>query len=522
MLKKIIYPLLLTVLTVAVSSCLNNDIPYPRLQANFLTIVAEGESQPAVIDSINRTVVFTLPEEVNIAEVKIASYTLAAGCEAVGDTLDNPFDLSTPKTVTLHKYQDYQWTLSAKQTIERYFRVDGQIGASTIDIPGRRVIAYYPETSDISKVYVESCKLGPTGSTMTPTLEGKYVDFSLPVEVIVDAYGQAQKWTIYVEPTEVKVMTVSADAWTNVAWVYGQCEVGADCGVQYRIEGDTQWTDAPKDWLTVNGGEFHARLIHLSPSTTYEVRTVSGEYVGATLSITTGTVLQLPNSDFESWWLDGKVWCPWAQGGEQYWDTGNKGATTLGDSNVQPTDDTPTGSGRAAILKTEFKGVGLIGKIAAGSIFAGRYVKTDGTNGILSFGRQFTECPTGMRGYYKYTTAPINYAEPEFKSIIGQPDTCIVWVALLDAPQPFEIRTNPKNRQLFNPDAENVVAYGKMEMGQDVKNWIPFEIKLDYKYTNRKPRYILVTASSSKYGDYFTGGTGAVLWLDDYQLIYDY
>lgn len=506
------------------ASCLNNDIPYPRIQSNFTSISAEGESQPAIIDTINRTVVFTLPEEVDITSVNISEYTLSDGSSVVGDTLAKPLDLSNPVEVTLHKYQDYVWTLSANQNIERYFSVQGQIGTSTIDVPGRRVVAYVPDTYDLSHIYVESLKLGPSGyNKPNPSLAGDYADFTQPVKVVIDYYGRPQLWTIYVEPTEATVMTVSADGWTNVGWVYGQCESGADCGIEYRIEGDTDWTRAPKEWLTIDGGSFHARLIHLSPGTTYEARAYADEEYGATVSFTTGLAPQLPNSDFESWWLDGKVWNPWAEGGLQYWDTGNKGATTLGESNTTPTDDTPTGTGRAAMLKTEFKGVSsLLGKLAAGNIFVGRYVATDGTNGILSFGREFTDRPTGLRGYYKYTTAPINYTTNGFNDLKGRPDTCIVWVALIDAPEPFEIRTNPKNRHLFDPEAEDVIAYGKLEMGQNVPQYIPFEFKLNYKYTDRRPRYILLTASASKYGDYFTGGTGATLWLDDLQLVYDY
>jgi hypothetical protein len=104
----------------------------------------------------------------------------------------------------------------------------------------------------------------------------------------------------------------------------------------------------------------------------------------------------------------------------------------------------------------------------------------------------------------------------------GQPDTCIVWVALIDQADQFEIRTNPKNRQLFDPDGSYVVAYGKVEFGRDVPNYTKFEIELNYKSTQRVPKYILVTASASKYGDYFTGGAGAVLYLDDFELEYDY
>lgn len=507
---------------VCLASCLTNDIPYPHIQANFTSISAFGQTRPADIDTINRSVTFYLPEQVDISNVVIDSYTLAEGVTLVGDTLLEPLNLTNPVTVTLHKYQDYQWTLNAQQTITRYCALEGQIGVSTIDVPARRVVANIPDSYDLTNVLVDSIKLGPDGSTMSPDLNGKRVDFTNPVEVSVNSYGRVQTWTIYVEAIAAKVFTTEAIGWTNVGWVYGECQAGLEPGVEYRIVGDNMWSQVPKEWLTVEGGSFYARILHLSPATTYEARAFVDGEAGVTMTFTTGLAPQLPNGNFEYWWQDGKVWCPWAQDGEKFWDSGNIGATTLGSSNTMPTDDTPTGTGLAALLKSEYKGFRPLGKLAAGNIFIGSYVRTDGTNGILSFGRSWTDRPTKLRGYLKYTTAPITDTSTGFEDLKGRPDTCVVWIALIDSPEPFEIRTRPTNRQLFNPDAEDVVAYGIYQSGQTIENYIPFEIQLDYRYTNRIPRYILVTASASKYGDYFTGAVGATMWLDDLELVYDY
>lgn len=504
-------------------SCLKNDIPYARIQANILEIAAEGQSSSARIDSLTRTVNFYFPEEVDITKVRLESWKVADNVTVLGDSLNMVFNLATPATVTLRIYQDYQWTLIANQTIERSFVIADQIGTSTIDIPGRRVVAYINQYSDIKSVLVEKCKLGPEGWDENPELTGQRVDFTDPVEITVDYYGTPQTWLVYVEPTASAVTTVRADAWTNVAWVYGDGQAGTDVGVQYRLAGDTEWTTAPADWVTVNGGSFYACLRHLSPDTQYEARAYSGTDFGAMLSFTTGSVLQLPNSDFEQWWLDGKVWYPWAEGGTPYWGTGNKGATTLGPSNSGPTDDTPSGTGYAAKLETRFVGVSAsLGKLAAGNLFTGTYVKTDGTNGILSFGREFEQRPTAATGYFKYVTAPISSVTDGFEDYKGRPDTCIIWVALIDSPEPFEIRTNPKNRHLFDPNGSEVVAYGSFELGEDVTQYTPFRVELNYKSTQRKPKYIIWTCSASKYGDYFTGGDGAILWVDDFELIYDY
>ena len=47
-----------------------------------------------------------------------------------------------------------------------------------------------------------------------------------------------------------------------------------------------------------------------------------------------------------------------------------------------------------------------------------------------------------------------------------------------------------------------------------------FTIDIKYRDITRKPTYILIVCSSSKYGDYFTGSTSSVLLLDEFQLIY--
>lgn len=517
-----IWKVIVAAVAVTMTSCIKNDIPYPYIQANFLTINAETQDRGSVIDSVDRKVTLYFPETTDLYNVVISDYSLTPGAHIIDDPFKNSVDLSSPLAVTLRLYQNYTWLITANQTINRYFTLGGQIGTSVIDVPGRRVVAYVSDKIDIERVKVESIKLGAEGAVMFPNLNGETVDFSHDITVMVTNHGRTEEWHLFVSTTQSSVTTVRADAWTSVAWVYAEAEEGKDNGVEYRLAGDNQWTRVPKEWMTFDGGSYSARIIHLSPLTTYEVRAYSDTEYGETLEFTTGPVVQMPNTDLDEWWLNGKVWNPWPEGGEQYWDTGNKGATTLGTSNSVPTDDTSTGEGWAAKLETRFVGIGAIGKLAAGNLFVGYYVRTDGTNGVLSFGRPFEQRPTRVRGYLKYTDAPISHATEGYTSIIGQPDTCIVWCALIDSPEPFEIRTNPRNRQLFDPELDIVIAYGKVQYGESVPDYIPFEFELDYKSTERKPKYILMAASASKYGDFFTGGAGAVLYIDDIELIYDY
>jgi hypothetical protein len=86
---------------------------------------------------------------------------------------------------------------------------------------------------------------------------------------------------------------------------------------------------------------------------------------------------------------------------------------------------------------------------------------------------------------------------------------------------PVEIATRRIDETLFDPNSEAVVAYGEMPLPNSVSEWTEFKIDLEYRSTNRVPTHIIVVCSASRYGDYFTGSTSSVLWLDDFELMYD-
>lgn len=518
-------PVLLSVsLLFLLGACIKNDIPYPRIEQNITAIAAEGEAAPAVISDDDRTVLLTLGEETDMRAVKFSQFEYTEGASSSVNLLDGEYNLTDGLVVTLSLYQDYQWTITATQPIERYFTIAGQVGETAIDPVGRRVVVKVSDSADLKKLHITSIKLGPKNvSTMVPDLKPGPVDLSKPLEVRVSAFGQTEVWTIYVEVSKALVATTAVDAWSRVIWAYGEAVEGAEQGFQYRLASESEWTEVPKSKIVSNGGSFSACISGLLPLTDYVVRAVSGENTGQEINVTTQATEVLPDSSFDLWWLNGKVWCPWSQDGTQFWDTGNTGAATLGQSNVQPSDDVPPGlTGKSAMLATKFVGIGAIGKLAAGSIYSGKFVKVDGTNGILDFGRPWSVRPTALTGYYKYVTAPINYASDEFNALIGRPDTCHIYIALTDWTAPYQIRTNPRNRQLFDKNSPSVIAYGELMRGSDTDGWQQFTIKFEYRSTSRVPSYILICSAASKYGDYFTGGTGATLWVDQYSLQYDY
>ncbi len=127
------------------TGCIENNIPYPRIKANFTEFEAEGLTVPAEIDSASRIITLTLAETTDMRAVNVTSYRLTPGASIVGGDLNSPLDLTSPYIATLRIYQDYDWVIRASQPIERYFTVDGQIGATVIDPVACRVVVTVPE-----------------------------------------------------------------------------------------------------------------------------------------------------------------------------------------------------------------------------------------------------------------------------------------------------------------------------------------------------------------------------------------
>lgn len=508
------------------SGCIKNDLPYPRIEQSILTLAASGETQPAVIEVETQSATVYLDEKVDLRNVRFTDFTYTEGASSSVNLLEGSYDMSEPLRLTLKRYQEYEWTVSAVQEIERYFTIDGQVGQTVIDVPGRRIVVRVPMEENLTDLRLTSIKLGPEGLTsLTPDVKPGRINLSKPLDIDVTAWGRTERWTVFAEKTEMIVNTSAVDAWSQVIWAYGEAQAGLEYGFEYREAGATEWTEVEKSKITPTGdATFRACITHLKPLTEYEVRAKAGEDYGKTITVTTQATEILPDGTFDQWWLDGKVWCPWDVSGQRFWDTGNKGATTVGPSNTAPSDYTPTGSGKSARLETVFASVLGLGKLASGSIFTGKYARTDGTNGILEFGRPWTVRPTKLKGYFQYQAKTIDLAPKgnEYEYLKGRPDSCHIYIAIADWTAPFEIRTNPKNRQLFDPNLPSIIAYGELVYSGNMDSYGEFEIPLVYRSTSREPKYIQITVSSSKYGDYFVGGTGSLLYVDQFSLEYDY
>lgn len=351
-----------------------------------------------------------------------------------------------------------------------------------------------------------------------------------------DNYGKTRTMPLRITVSNASVVTNSverANIWAHHAVVSGDIakEGVSGVGFNYREKGTSAWTKA--DGI-ISGNSFSATIPNLKGATTYQFVAVCDGFAGNDVKeFTTESLLQLKNASFEDWQTSSSPYLIYPSGGSMYWDSGNWGSATM-DKNITTPDSNVKNSGQYSIKMTsQFVGVSIFGKFAAGNVFVGKYLKTDGTDGILGFGRSFTSRPKALKGYIRYNPVAVNYDNSEISDKInkGDMDNGIVYVALVDGTTmtsdgetwPQIIKTKKANRQLFDSSVNNtrIIAYGEKVWNSSTgEQLLEFTINLDYR-DNRIPSYLILVASSSKYGDYFVGGDGSTMWLDDLEFVYD-
>lgn len=540
MVRTLFYKLgMLLLLAAVLCGCIKNDIPFARIPLSITALKVEGQIGTTSFSEKDRTATVTLAETVNPKKVKIDSigYTdKAVAALSSGDVID----LTNDVEVTLSLYQDYVWKIMRNQPIERRLTVSNQVGNAVFDEDKRLVTINITNSASLKDVELVDLKLGPTGAAYNGSTEGlpavswnRYANYAETTIHVTYSDFIDEEWTVKVYNSDSDVLTERADGWVNVAWMYGAGVAGTECGFEYREAGAENWIAVPKEYVTVNGGQFYARVPHLKANTTYECRAFSDGQRAKEVQFSTVDMGSFPNMGFEDWHKSEKsVICPWAKDGSVFWDTGNHGSAIVGEKNVTTNvpDIRPGSTGKYAACLSSQNILGV--KFAAGNLFVGEYKDTEGTNGILGFGREFASYPTALKGWFKYQTAPIKFVSKGYEHLKNEPDTCIVWVALGDweltqnaetgQKTAVEIRTdNNNNGKYFDKNDPHVIAYGEMTCGEDVNEYKSFEVKLDYRATNRVPTSLLIVCSASKYGDYFTGGE-SVMWIDDFSLVYDY
>lgn len=359
------------------------------------------------------------------------------------------------------------------------------------------------------------------------------------VNVSVDGTETIYTFTFNVSTTPTtQVLLDNANAWSNFAYLSGtvtkkdNAQINSDkVKFEYKLKSASEWNS-----LSSVAGEdniFTATIKELQPNSEYVYRMVYNDgvddYNSDELSFTTEEQPTIPNLSFDNWCIlktgalnNRNTYFAASDGETIFWDSGNEGANTLKDVNPTSPEENDVVNRKAAKLTSTT----AAGQFAAGSLFTGDFgsASISPLGAKLDFGRPFTGRPTQLRGYYKYNPGNIDFIKTDKVTAVskGDRDICSIYMLLADWNKPFAVSTG--DNIFIDINDSSIIAYG--ELGEELTSpasmseYKEFVIDLKYRDLKRKPTYVLIVCSSSKYGDYFTGSTSSVLLIDEFELIY--
>lgn len=291
------------------------------------------------------------------------------------------------------------------------------------------------------------------------------------------------------------------------SWALNETPEGLTFG--YREEGHFDWIYVDEQLVVIDEpNKTYSATAKLFLGKTYEVQAVSSTDTGKAVLFKTVRPAEPENMGFDEWWLDGKTWFPYLQGGVKDWDTGNGGVTSSlaggGDSNTSPEYIKVKGGASAVKMKTI--GVSVV-NLAAGNLFTG-YFKMNIANPISSvhFGRPYAARPIQLKGYYIYNPVTIDVG----KEHIGEMDQCNIYI-LLENWGGADVTERPANPVL--------VGKGDFRTSESNDNYKLFTADITYE-SEEMPDHIILVATSSIYGDQYIGGKGSTLYVDEFELVY--
>lgn len=516
--------ILLCVLMLTLSSCIENDLSYPDVVAAFTSFEVEGQ-KTVTIDEASCTIDIVMGETADMSKVAVTGYTVSGDAEIVGG-MPEYLDLRDSVQLTLHVYEDFVWTIKAVQPIERYIRCDNQVGEAEIDLDEKVAYVYVTENQSLLNVRFTEMKLEPEGSVITSTLGfvsqgGQSVpvteecDFPMVLDCVIMRYfyveyeGEEIRWSVKVLQKMVEVGMDSVNPWTYSAGVKGVTDGKGTPAFEYRKSSDSEWNT----WedVTLSGTSAMADITGLEADTDYVVRMTNGYISSSEMSFRTGKADQLPNLSFDDWSKDDKY--PNAPGSD-VWDSANSSGVTI---TTSPSDDSV--KGKAARLESLKK----FGVMAAGNIFTGsfgNFVLSGGAGASLNWGTPFSSRPLALKGYFKYSPVTIDNARKPYEDMMGQTDQCQILMFLTDWSSTFTVNTATGTFVDLENDP-GIIALGQLNTSDTHSDYVEFTIPLTYRSNGRIPTYAVIACASSRYGDYFTGGVGSVLYIDEFEFIYD-
>lgn len=527
--KRYIFNILLVISLFSLSGCIVNDIPYPKMLGSILSFNVEGQLEEEEINADKNFVLVKISDTIDITNVKVLKFQVSEGA-VVYPSIPSNMDLTKSQTFILKTYpgQEYIWKISASQTIERYFNALDSADDPIIDPKNRSVLLKMPKTYDLTNINIESACLGSSKSQISPN-PVDIKDYFTTKTFDVSDYGRTEKWTvtaIQVESVPLKVTTLDSDAYAKRAILLAQTNKSVEeAGFKYKLADAGEWIDVPSENIKIDDKSISAEISGLESSKEYIYYAFSSDKSGEEVHFTTEAAAQLPNMNYDSWIKDDKNWYvnPTSDpsSADYFWDTANAGANILGTANPTKPEETivaVSGEGKKA---GKLETISVVGILAAGNIYSGQYIKTQGVNAILDWGRPFSSRPTALEGYYMYKPVAIDKVKSPYEDMKGKMDKCQIFVALMDWDEehgPHRINSGEKNYIDFATDP-HVVGFGEIVTSESMSDYEKFRIDIKYR-NNKKATYVILISCASYYGNYFTGGVGSTLYVDEFSFVY--
>lgn len=526
-------------------SCIENDLPYPTIVGQIMEMEVEGMVSCKILDASN-TVNIKVADTIDLRDVRIEKFVVTDGMKVVPDTsvcldfinypkvgfvsadslpstANTRMKFLNPVKFRLSLYQDYDWTVNVSREINRKIKVKNQVGTALVDDYTKSVIVYVDsaEQPSLRNIEIQELILGSSIGKIDPD-PAKVVDFTRPRIFYFTAFDEIEEWTVSVQYPNANLELTQFSAWTRRAYISGSIAKG-EVNAEYRKTGETEWESVLSNEISYDGEDFLIMMTHLAPGTDYEYRLTLNGATGSVQPFTTDTIMTVPNLDFENWVMKNeKTWYPnpTLDNADHFWDSGNEGASI---ANRNPTipETKDVIKGKAACLASAY--IDIASKFAAGNIYTGDFVGLAGIEGAeLDFGQPYTGRPSGLKGYYKYTPGIIDKVKAPYDPFLGQTDSCHIYMALFDWSAPFRVNTTTGTFVDLSWKNESLIAFGELKTNEPTgPEYQQFKVNLAYRDYFTRPKYILIVASASKYGDYFTGSTSSVLLMDECELVFE-
>ncbi|MCH5213945.1 MAG: PCMD domain-containing protein [Muribaculaceae bacterium] len=298
--------------------------------------------------------------------------------------------------------------------------------------------------------------------------------------------------------------------------------------VLYRPAGTSEaWNEVAV--TPTRGTSFSVQLTGLQPGTRYEYKAATDAWTGTDVHyFTTEEPFLIPEADMETWGVYNKANFPGSDYSNNFWDSGNHGGAGFGIVLTEKSTDMHASGSYSAKLRSQFAGLGnTLGKFAAGNLFVGKFGKTvGGTKGAaLDFGQPYNGShPDALQVYAYYRPAQVGYTSTSVPNMSkNDMDWGQIFVAFATKAQAI----NTAEGIYFNPDDESILGYGEAPWGKgesfgaDGLEKLTIPINWYDRAKTTEAKYLIIVCSASKYGDYFVGGAGSIMYVDDFELVYN-